>query len=1415
MTTTTTFCNGNFPQDASGAAKLYLDSGLAPVPLPFKSKRPTLENWQRLRLGVDNFNHLFPVDERINVGILNGAPSGNTLDVDLDCAEARRAAALLLPETGWVFGRKSSLRSHWIYRTDTPLEQAQEKYTDLGGEVLIELRGTGGQSMYPPSTHPNGEPIEWERFTEPAEVGLAPIQQAVREVAAAALLARHWPTQGSRDEAAMALAGGLVRAGWDEEKISRFVEAVATAAGDEEARDRAGKAAPAAKKLEKEQKVTGWPTLAKTIGAAGEAVVRRVRDWLGMARAAAPANSPSTKKPRPLEPYQPFPVHCLPEPIREFVRQGQLALGCDPAYLALPALAVAASVIGNARTLRLKRGWEEPSVIWTAVVGDSGTLKSPAFLKAVAHLFRLQKRFQLEFKVKQAKYQEDLQAYKESKRQAKGDGAAPGDPPEAPLLQRVVCSDITIEKLAEILEDNPRGTLAARDELSGWLGSFGRYKSKQGGTDLPAWLEFFRAGHVVIDRKTTERKNIFIDRAAVSVTGGIQPGVLTRALTPEFLDAGLAARLLLAMPPKLTKRWSEVEVAPEVEQAYHDVLDQLLLLAGDDRDGEPTPHVLQLSPEGKAAWVTFYDHWAREQAAVEGELAAAFSKLEAYAARFALVHHVVGRVARGEDDLVPVAKESIEAGVTLCRWFANEARRIYATLTETKEEGDIRRLVEFLHSHSGRMTARRLRLSNTARYPTVEAAEGALNALAEAGLGAWEETKAGPLGGRPSRTLVLHDDTTCFKSYETSDDGDEGDDAGDGTGATNPPTKPPSPGENPQVDEGFVGFEACSTDQREPEHAPELGKGGKTSGEVSLGSPGGGSTCTYLLVNTQDSLQGVVQALDDSVLVGLDLETTGLNPRTDRVRLLSLALDTIDGGRFTYLVDCFAVDPAPLLPVLAQKELIVHNGAFDLAYLFRQEFKPSGVVHDTMLLARLLTAGTNERNDLATCCSRWLNRPLDKEQQRSDWSGELSDSQLAYAVADVEVLAPLLKVLTTKIKAAGLADVAKIEARALPGFVWLAGNGVPFDRACWDALTAEASSRAKQLVAQLDAVAPSRPGFFAVAGAWDWNSPLQVKEAFAAAGLAVDSTADDELAKLDHPMASLLRDYRAARKLETTYGIEWAGHVAGDGRIYATWNQLGTVAGRISCSGPNLQQVPRDPRYRRCFAAPAGRVLVKADYSQLQLRIAAKVSGDKAMLDAYARGEDLHTLTARKLTGMSEVSQADRQLAKAVNFGLLFGAGARRLKEYAKANYGLDLSEDEARRYRRAFFNAYPGLERWQRKAGNSTAKECRTLAGRRRLLDDKTPFTFRLNSPVQGTEADGAKLALALLWERRDQVPGAFPVLFVHDEIVVECDADQAEAVATWLKTAMVEAMCPLIAPVPVEVEVKVARTWGGDVPP
>jgi DNA polymerase-1 len=558
-------------------------------------------------------------------------------------------------------------------------------------------------------------------------------------------------------------------------------------------------------------------------------------------------------------------------------------------------------------------------------------------------------------------------------------------------------------------------------------------------------------------------------------------------------------------------------------------------------------------------------------------------------------------------------------------------------------------------------------------------------------------------------------------------------------------------------------------------------------------------------------LRTVATAISDATLIGLDTETTGLDPRTDRVRLLALNLDT-DGGRFTYLVDCFAVDPSPLWEALADKALVMHHAAFDLAFLFGMGFATAVPVHDTMLLSQLLAAGTFDKVGLEAVTKRELGRDLDKTYQTSDWSKTLTAAQLRYAAADVDVLAPLFRSLSGRIKTANMERVAEIERRCLPAIVWTARNGVSFDHDRWEALAATARTEAERLAERLNATAPSRPESLDF-DTWNWDSPAQVKEALAAAGITVADTNDQTLATVAHPLAALLRQYREAKKRWTTYGQDWTKCVAADGRVYADWHQIGAASGRMACRKPNLQNLPRDPAYRRCFRAPAGRVLVKADYSQIELRIAAKLSGDKALLDAYQHNEDLHTRTARLVLGKRDVTKQDRQLAKALNFGLLYGMGAPRLRDYARTEYEVELTEEQAAGYRAAFFKTYPGLAAWHRKAG-ATGKaviDTRTLACRRRLNVQR--FTEKLNTPDQGTSADGLKSALALLWERRDQVTGALPVLIVHDEIVIECDHDRVDSASGWLKKAMLDGMTPLIDPVPVQVEVKVAQTWAGEV--
>jgi DNA polymerase-1 len=671
-----------------------------------------------------------------------------------------------------------------------------------------------------------------------------------------------------------------------------------------------------------------------------------------------------------------------------------------------------------------------------------------------------------------------------------------------------------------------------------------------------------------------------------------------------------------------------------------------------------------------------------------------------------------------------------------------------------------------------------------------------------------------------------HRKTRCVKLRRGGDQGGGGDDdKGDGSTDTTSPEKDrekvsavsqvSAPAENPQeiadpADTSGVRDEVSaevSADLAENagklRHADTSDTADTISRLLSGSLPDG---TPWRLVAEPADIPVVLQAIDESERIGLDTETTGLNQRTDRVRLLQLATD-----RGVFVIDAYAAAPdlSSLWGPLAEKELIIHNASFDLGFLGRLGFIP-GKVFDTMIASRLLTAGTKDKNELASVAKRVLDVEIDKAAQKSNWEDRLTPEQLEYAVRDVATVRDLYIGLKTAIAAAEMETVCDIEMRAIPSFTWMACAGAPFDVEAWNAVAAEAGELERTIVERLDAACPPRDGCINGDGAWNWNSPADVKAAFAQLGFNLDDTSDATLAGVDHPLAAALREHRSASQMVKTFGRKWP-KVVQDGRLFAGWVQLGTDAGRSSCKQPNIQQVPRDPRYRNCFRAPEGRVLIKADYSQLQLRIACKVAQEKVMLRAYQNGDDLHMLTAVAITGKEKPSKADRKTAKAVNFGLLFGMGPERLQEYSKANYGLDLTLEQAKQYREKFFTTYPSLRKWHKEKGGSTSPETRTLLGRRRLFDDGNHYSDRLNSPVQGSEADGAKQAMALLWERREQCPGAIPVMFVHDEIVVEADVDKADAAAAWLKTAMIDGMTPVLGRVPCEVEAQITTLWGG----
>ncbi len=467
-----------------------------------------------------------------------------------------------------------------------------------------------------------------------------------------------------------------------------------------------------------------------------------------------PAPGPQPAGPA-AEAYRPFPVEVLPDAVGRFVAEAARVLGCDAAQVALPALAVTASLVGNSRTVRLREGWEEPCVVWSAVVGERGALRSSARARVLAPLFVSQKGLLLEHRRDLADYRRAVRTGRPPEETAERQWVGHDGRPAWPVLTRRICAETTVDRVAAVLEENPRGTLVVCDDLAGWLGWFSRPHVRQSGRDLAAWRTVHAAGPLFLERRVGGQGYCFVARAAASLTGALLPGALAGFLAPEAPAAGLVARLLLAMPPPAPRAGGGDNVEAETAIAFNGLFHQLPALGFADPNRAGTPFALPLSAGAKAVWSDFYAGQAQEPAACGSALSAALSKLTGYAARLALWHHVVSFAARGENDLVPVGPESVAAGVTLARWFATETRRIHATLSPSSEENETRHLAELIRSRGGRISVRGLIRLNNRRYPDVATAELALGGLVELGLAHWS---ADPCqNGSPSEREVVHD----------------------------------------------------------------------------------------------------------------------------------------------------------------------------------------------------------------------------------------------------------------------------------------------------------------------------------------------------------------------------------------------------------------------------------------------------------------------------------------------------------------------------------------------------------------------------------------------------------------------------------------------------------------------------------
>ncbi len=595
----------------------------------------------------------------------------------------------------------------------------------------------------------------------------------------------------------------------------------------------------------------------------------------------------------------------------------------------------------------------------------------------------------------------------------------------------------------------------------------------------------------------------------------------------------------------------------------------------------------------------------------------------------------------------------------------------------------------------------------------------------------------------------------------------------------------------------------------------------------------------FELVNDAAGLRKACDELKAAPALGFDVETTELEPYKGELRLVQLS-----DGQKTVVIDLrgFAggardkgqgtsggelrTNPelSPLRDLLAsdRQAKIAHNAKFDTKWVRHHLGVEVGGVYDTYLASILIAAGEGDRrHGLADVVQFFLGRTLDKTEQVSDWSvNELSRSQLEYAARDAAIMPEVKAKLDERIESDGLADVMELENQCVVPIAEMELNGFYLDRERWCEQLDKVSAIQQRSGAELQHMLAAGVAQASLFGAPQINldSIDQVTDALVNLGVPMPATTRawqlQPLAE-QYPQVAKLLEYRAAAKATSSFGENILEFVEpATGRIHADFRQIGAPTGRFACAKPNLQQIPHEAEYRRCFTAPEGRRLVIADYSQIELRILADFSEDQNFINAFVSGEDFHAATAAQVFGIKakDVSWEQRSFAKRLNFGVVYGIGAQRFAMMT------GLTERQAEETLRRYFATYPRMDAWLRNAakGVLTENAARTASGRlARISFDPTQRSsvgaaqrYAKNMPIQGTSADILKRALRYLHDDiRDT--SARLVNIVHDEIVVECDAADADETAMKLSSAMMRAGEGFVRHVPIKVDAHVADEW------
>ena len=577
-------------------------------------------------------------------------------------------------------------------------------------------------------------------------------------------------------------------------------------------------------------------------------------------------------------------------------------------------------------------------------------------------------------------------------------------------------------------------------------------------------------------------------------------------------------------------------------------------------------------------------------------------------------------------------------------------------------------------------------------------------------------------------------------------------------------------------------------------------------------------------------------------LWGLDIETgkkeeylehkkAGLNPNLSFIRLVQL----YNGTDTVYICDFLHteyIQRNDLREWLKDKKFVAHNAIFELSHFQCDDFKELEC-SCSMILGILVDRAERSpfQSDeepsyrgygLAALAKKYLGRDLSKVQQTSNWNApKLSKSQIVYAAVDSIVCYDLAVKLLPKIKKYKMLNVYKLFKKMQHVIVEMQLQGMPVNQdkhfdliKQWEQKKDVSELRCKKYFGDIN-IRSSKQLNEWLESQEKYEKILKIWPRTPAGKYSFNRQQIVDFLKLK-PIAALM-EYKKYDKLLSTYGESLMKHLNPVTNRYHTQFNLAQVrTGRLSSHSPNLQNIPRDSGIRDMFDV-SGQIntrYVVADFSQIEMRVAGELSKDRNMRSAYRKGKDLHTIMASVVSGVSErdVTKEQRQLAKAVNFGFLFGMGASKFVTYAKGSYGVDVSEDDAWEIRNKFYDLYSDYIAWCTRQRVSAEKlgYVRTPMGRIRKLLDNEVYTKAVNTPVQGGAAEVLFLTMLILKKRLVYLKAKLASC-VHDEIIIECRADMAEQVKLATEDSMRKGMLKLFPNAPVNglTEAHVGLTW------